>query len=336
MISFIPFCDLSRAHAPIEEAMKQAIAGCIDRSYYLRGPETNAFEEEWAAFCGQRYAVCCNSGTDALTLAAIALDLKTATIQSNTLPLTGIGLHRSGTKVHIADIDSNGALDASIEDAVPVLMFGQLPAPDQQTAKLYDAAHAHGWQPPGQAMAAWSFYPTKTLGALGDAGAITTNDAALAETIRQLCGRDDQLHHSRQITSRIDEIQAAVLRVKLKYLNTWLAERKVIGEYYNRRLGSLKMTLNNVSLYHLYVIRVKDRGLLKQYLYERGVETKLHWKTPLHQQAGPWSTQGQYPEAETWCDSVLSLPCYPGLRPDEIDFVCDVIEAFNERALKNG
>jgi len=293
MISFIPFCDLSRAHAPIEEAMKQAIAGCIDRSYYLRGPETNAFEEEWAAFCGQRYAVCCNSGTDALTLAAIALDLKTATIQSNTLPLTGIGLHRAGTEVRIADVDSNGALDGSIQDAVPVLMFGQLPAPDQQTAKLYDAAHAHGWQPPAQAMAAWSFYPTKTLGALGDAGAITTNDAALAE-------------------------------------------RKVIGEYYNRRLGSLKMTLNNVSLYHLYVIRVKDRGLLKQYLYERGVETKLHWKTPLHQQAGPWSTQGQYPEAETWCDSVLSLPCYPGLRPDEIDFVCDVIEAFSERALKNG
>jgi dTDP-4-amino-4,6-dideoxygalactose transaminase len=206
--------------------MKQAIAACIERSHYLRGPETKAFEEEWAAFCGQRYAVCCNSGTDALTLAAIALNLRTATIQSNTLPLTGIGLHRAGTEVRIADIDSNGNLDASIEDAVPVLMFGQLPASHQQTAKLYDAAHAHGWQPPTDAMAAWSFYPTKTLGALGDAGAVTTNDETLAETMRQLCGRDDKLLDSRQITSRIDEIQAAVLRVKLKYLNTWLVERK--------------------------------------------------------------------------------------------------------------
>ena len=107
----------------------------------------------------------------------------------------------------------------------------------------------------------------------------------------------------------------------------------MIGEYYNRRLGPLKLSLNNPSLYHLYVIRVKNRGLLKQYLHERGVETKLHWERPLHQQAGPWKTQGRYPAAEDWCASVLSLPCYPGLRPDEIEFVCDAIEAWSESVL---
>jgi dTDP-4-amino-4,6-dideoxygalactose transaminase len=260
----------------------------------------------------------------------MAMNLKTAMIPANTLPLTGIGLHRGGTQVRLAEIRTDGWMAAHGPDAVPVLIFGLLPR-SGYTARLYDAAHAHGWKPPTEStIAAWSFYPTKSLGALGDAGAVTTNDAALAEEMRELCGRDDQFHDRRQITSRIDEIQAAVLRVKLRYLDNWLAERQEIGAHYEKRLGALGITLSGHSLYHLYVIRVAGRDRLANFLYHHGINTKVHWSTPLHQTPGPWLAEGEYPQAENWCSSILSIPCFPGLRPDEIDRVCDAVEDWYE------
>lgn len=330
----IPFCDLRPANDLIRKDIDKAIAGCINRSSYLRGSQTQLFEEEWAAFCGQKYAVCCNSGTDALSLAAMALNLKKTTIPANTLPLTGIGLHRGGTKVNLSEINEDGWMIESKQDAVPVLLFGRLPEPDSPVSRLYDAAHAHGWQPPAGAMAAWSFYPTKSLGALGDAGAVTTNDEALARTLRELCGRDDVLHDRRQITSRIDEIQAAILRVKLKYLPEWLEMRKEIAQTYNNRLNNLGIILPGESLHHLYVIRVSQRDGLMAFLAERSIGTKVHWNTPLHKLSGPWISRGDYRVAEKWCDSVLSLPCYPGLIPSEIHYVCDAIEEYFNEAVR--
>ena len=330
-VTKIPFCDLSRAHAPIRGEIERAIADCMDRSSFLRGSQTRAFEEEWANYCGQAFAVCCNSGTDALTIAATALNLKTAVIPANTLPLTGIGLHRGGTQVRVAEIRPDGWMAAPGPDAVPVLIFGLLPQPGECPARLYDAAHAHGWKPPAGSAAAWSFYPTKTLGALGDAGVVTTNDPDLAKEMRGLCGRDDQFHDRRQITSRIDEIQAAVLRVKLRHLDTWLAERQEIGTRYEKRLGALGITLRGHSLHHLYVVRVAGRDRLASFLYHRGISTKVHWSTPLNRVPGPWLVEGKYPQAENWCASILSLPCFPGLRPDEIDRVCDAVEDWYER-----
>lgn len=327
----VPFCDLSRAHEPIRREIERAISDCLNSSSYLRGFQTRAFEEEWAGYCGQTYAVCCNSGTDALTLAATALNLKTATIPATTLPLTGIGLHRGGTRVRVAEVRPDGWLDSPVADAVPVLIFGRIPEPAERPARLYDAAHAHGWKPPAGSTAAWSFYPTKTLGALGDAGAVTTNDAALAEEIRGLCGRDDQFHDRRQITSRIDEIQAAILRVKLKYLDGWLAERREINDHYEKRLGAMGITLTGPSLHHLYVVRVNGRDRLAQFLQQRGIDVKVHWPRPLHHLPGPWQREGAYPNAEYWCASVLSLPCFPGLQPVEIDRVCDDVENWYNR-----
>jgi dTDP-4-amino-4,6-dideoxygalactose transaminase len=331
MNSTIPFCDLSRAHAPIRGELERAVSECIDRSWYLRGPQTRAFEEEWAAYCGQRHAVCCNSGTDALTLASIALGLDEARVQANTLPLTALGLARGGTRVRIVDIDQRGWPVSNPEDTVPVLIFGQTPTPAWSTASLVDAAHAHGWRPPAGTMAAWSFYPTKTLGALGDAGAVTTNDGALAELMRGLCGRDDTLRDGRQLTSRIDEIQAAVLRVKLRHLDAWLAEREAIGARYDTRLGPRGLALQSPSLHHLYVIRTPGRDRLAAHLADAGIETKVHWPAPLHRLGGPWIADTACPNAEHWSASVLSLPCFPGLRPDEIDRICDAIEAWHDR-----
>jgi dTDP-4-amino-4,6-dideoxygalactose transaminase len=324
----IPFCDLSRANDPIRIELEKAIADCISSSSYLRGPQTTLFEEEWAAFCGQKYAVCCNSGTDALSLAAMALEMKNAAIPANTLPLTGIGLHRGGSKVILSEINKEGWINKPGANDVPVLIFGRLPEKYTPTARLYDAAHAHGWQPPFDAVAAWSFYPTKTLGALGDAGAVTTNDESLAITLRELCGRDDLLHDRRQITSRIDEIQAAILRVKLKYLPKWLEMRKQIAEIYNNRLETLEITFSGKSLHHLYVIKLKKRDALMTFLAERNIGTKVHWGNALNKLSGPWIIEGNYSFAEEWCDSVLSLPCYPGLNDSEIVYICDAIEEF--------
>lgn len=331
----IPFVDLKRAHDPIQKEIEQAITGCLNSSMFLNGSQTRLFEEEWAACCGQKYAVCCNSGTDALSLAAMALNLKSATIPANTLPLTGTGLHRGGANVTLQEINSDGWMAHTPADAVPVLLFGRLPDAEAPASVLYDAAHAHGWKPPSQSVAGWSFYPTKNLGALGDAGAVTTNDESLAVKIRELAGRDDKLHDRRQLTSRIDEIQAAILRVKLKYLHQWLAMRQEIGNHYNQRLAHHGITLAGISLFHLYVIKVPDRDAMMRFLTNQGVGCKIHWQSPLHKLPGPWKTNGNYTETEKWSQSILSLPCYPGLSASEIDHICNQIEEFLEKASTN-
>ena len=326
----IPFCDLNRALNPIRTDIDRAISNVVSSGWFLRGKETALFEEEWAEYCGQSYAVSCNSGTDALTLAALALNMSSATIQANTLPLTGIGLHKAGVKVKLSDIDEDGYLPKSAaSDAVPVLLFGRLPESNENSAALYDAAHAHGWKPLGTA--AFSFYPTKTLGGLGDGGAITTNDKNLANEMRILSGRDDAFHDKRQLTSRMDEIQAAILRVKLKHLDHWLNDRQKIGMQYIARLKNRKLLIPGRSLQHLFVIKTHDKESLINTLSESGVETKVHWSSSLNNISGPWVSEGNYSEADKWSKSVLSLPCYPGLSLQEIDYICDVIEKWCDK-----
>ena len=321
----IPLNELSRSLDPIRHDIDAAIKRVVDSGWFLRGPETVAFEEEWAAYCGQSYAVACNSGTDALTIAALALGLRSVQVQANTLPLTALGLGRSDAAVRLADVGSDGRLLDPADDCVPVLLFGREPSPCETKARLFDAAHAHGWHPPAQASATWSFYPTKTLGALGDGGAVTTNDRDLAEEMRRLCSRDDAFRDPRQITSRLDEVQAAVLRVKLRHLDACLDQRREIAQHYDRRLAEAGITIPGPSLNHLYVVRVQDRDNLANFLRERHVQTKVHWATPLNTLQGPWSRAGTYQAAEQWCGEILSLPCFPGLRPDEIDYICDLI-----------
>jgi dTDP-3-amino-3,4,6-trideoxy-alpha-D-glucose transaminase len=325
----IPFCDLGRALAPIRRDIDAAVARVTSSGWFLRGPETTAFEAEWAAYCGQAYCVTCNSGTDALTIAAIALNLSSATIPANTLALTGIGLHRGGARVRLSDVDGDGRmLAATAPDRVPVLLFGHLPEASAVPPSLVDAAHAHGWKP--TTTAAFSFYPTKTLGALGDGGAVTTNDAALARHMQELCGRDDRLHDGRQITSRMDEVQAAVLRVKLHHLDRWLAERQDIAARYQARLAPRGLTRPLPALHHLFVFHHDERDDLAGRLALAGVETKVHWRAPLHQLPGPWTQDGPMDGAERWCARILSLPCYPGLTAGEVDYICDVIEAWDD------
>ena len=325
--------DLSRIHRPIRNELNRAIARVLNSNWFLRGREVDAFEEEWADFCGQKYCVVCNSGTDALTLAALAMGISEASVQSNTLALTAIGLHRGGVDVKIVDIDEDGRVQSDAENAVPVLLFGRQLSESEACHRLFDAAHAHGWRPPRHATACWSFYPTKTLGALGDSGAVTTNDPIAARQMRDLCGRDDQLRDRRQITSRMDEIQAAVLRVKLRYLPSWLAERREIAAHYCALLPPwVQPVANSINdLHHLFVVRAEQRDRLGAFLLKHGVETKIHFPKPLHLQHGPWKNPFQpLPVAEKWCRSILTLPCFPGLKRAEIKYIAELIARFFE------
>jgi len=329
----IPFNDLKRIHEPIRAELDGAMARVLDSSWFLRGREVEAFEEEWADFCGQKYCVVCASGTDALTLAALAMDISEASVQSNTLALTAIGLHRGGVKVKIVDIDEDGRVQPNAENAVPVLLFGRQLSQSEVRHRLFDAAHAHGWRPPPHATACWSFYPTKTLGALGDGGAVTTNDPIAARLMRDLSGRDDHFRDRRQITSRMDELQAAVLRAKLKYLPSWIEERREIAERYGTLLPPwVQPVVNSTNdLDHLFVVRVEQRDKLRAFLLSHGVETKIHFPEPLHLQFGPWTSPSRrLLMAEQWCRSILTLPCFPGLKRSEVKQVADLIATFFE------
>ena len=329
----IPLNDLRRIHDPIRGELDAAIARVLDSSWFLRGKEVDAFESEWAEFSGQKFCVGCASGTDALTLSAMAMGITEASVQSNTLPLTAVGLHRGGTAVKVVDVDRDGRLQADVEDAVPVLLYGRMPSAAEARHRLVDAAHAHGWKPPPHAAACWSFYPTKTLGALGDAGAVTTNDRSVAEHIRELCGRDDRLRDARQMTSRMDKVQAAILRVKLRYLASWIEEGRAIAAQYHALLPPWVRPVANApeDLQHLYVVRIEDRDRLMAFLSSNRIETKVHFPEPLHRQRGPWSSASErLPVAEEWCGSVLSLPCFPGLTPAEVTRVTDLIAGFSD------
>ena len=326
MTDLIRFNDLARIHEPLRADIERAISRTLNSGQFLRGPEVEAFESEWAAYCGQRFAVACNSGTDALTLASAALGLETASIQANTLPLTGIGLANAGIRVSVREVSSDGRCIEQRSDSVPVLLFGRLPSPAELDAPLFDAAHAHGWQPPPGATAAWSFYPTKTLGALGDGGIATTNDPDLAAHMRSLRGSDDQLHDRRQITSRMDAIQAAILRVKLNHLDDWLADRRRVADRYNSNLVGLGIGLEGPTLNHLHVVRVPNRDGLLHELKVNGIEGKIHWSQSLDTLGGPWAAEDQdYTNAQAWAAEVLSLPCYPFLTEGEIDRVSQVV-----------
>ena len=328
----IPLIDLGHAMAGIRQDIDRAVKRVLNSGRYLRGEETTKFEEEWADYCGQQYCVSCASGTDALTLSALSLDMRHATIQANTIPLTGTGLARAGCSVELSDVGEDGRAIVPTEDQVPVLLYGRLPSVAESHSRLFDAAHAHGWKPPTNAVACWSFYPTKTLGALGDGGAVTTDDEGIANTLRDLSGPDDRLRDRRQLNSRLDELQAAVLRVKLRHLDEWINERREVMRTYNKYLppGARLADEELQGFCHLAVILHRRRDALAEFLNANGVQSKPHFPTPLQRIDGPWLSPARpLSGAEAWCGSVLSLPCWPGIKTASLRKVCDLIEQFD-------
>lgn len=365
----VPFVDLKAQFACIKQEIDQAIGQVLSRNDFILGRDVTLFEEEYAAFCEAKYAIGVDSGTSALELALRAFGVgpgdQVITV-ANTFIATTLAISYTGATPVLVDCDpQTNNLDVSkLEQAVtsrtkaiiPVHLYGQ-PAdldPILEIARrrgltvLEDACQAHGARYKGKRVgaladaAAFSFYPGKNLGAYGDAGMITTNDPEIAEAIRRLrdYGQRGKYHHMiKGYNHRLDTVQAAVLRVKLRYLDSWNMSRRAHAKLYNQLLaGSDVITPSEPdyaeSVHHLYVIRVQDRDGLQAYLKEKGISTGIHYPIPIHLQPAyaelPYR-KGSFPITEKYAIEGLSLPMYAELTPDSIAYVANSIAEFEKR-----
>lgn len=345
--------DLSRHHAPLRAALDAAIARVQDRGHYILGPEVEAFEREFAAYCGAKSCVAVANGTDALELALRALDIgandEVATV-ANAGGYASTAIRAVGAKPVYVDIDDATLLldPSSFEQritsrtraVVVTHLYGRVAdldaigriATERGLAVIEDCAQAHGARHRAGmagtlgAIGCFSFYPTKNLGALGDAGALVTSDDALAVklTLLRTYGWRGKYRVATAggMNSRMDELQAAVLRVKLPHLETWNRGRQAIAQRYTSAITNAAIALPSAidggDVVHLYVIRTHRRDELRAHLAEAGVATDVHYPVPDHRQP-PWSAGSPaLARTERACAEVLSLPCYPELTDSEI------------------
>jgi dTDP-4-amino-4,6-dideoxygalactose transaminase len=334
---------------------------------YLFGPEVAAFEQEFAAFVGTRHCVAVDSGLDALGLVVEACGLSAGDeviVPGHTFVATWLAARRAGATPVPVDVDPGTFdLDPALVDAavtprtrmiVPVHLYGRPAAMAELGASaarhgifvLEDAAQAHGARLRGTRVgglgdaAAWSFYPSKNLGAFGDGGAVTTDDAALAERLRMLrdYGSSEKYRHELAgVNSRMDELQAAVLRVKLAHLDAWNDRRRAVAARYLDGLAGTGLVLPAVPLdaehvWHLFVVRSPRRDELRAALAEAGIETGIHYPCAPHRQpvfADLGIDPATLPVSERLQHEVLSLPIGPHLADEQVDHVVDRIRAFD-------
>lgn len=368
----IPFLDLKRQFSELETELNAAFKQSLERGVYVLGSEVEAFEKEWANFCGAPKCASVASGTDALTLALMTSgavrpnDGNEVITSTLTAAYTALSIANAGGVPVFADIDPQTyTLDPSaIEKAltprtraiVPVHLYGRTAnmkaiceiATRHNLIVIEDAAQAHGLSFPNIASAAcsraaiFSFYPTKNLGAYGDGGAVVSNDSSMIKQVKILRqgGHEQALQGSiAGLNSRLDELQAAVLRVKLKHLAAWNDERRRLAQIYDEglkdspllRLPSVDETESHV--FHLYVIQHPERDRLRQHLLERGIETLIHYPTLLHQQPlFRRAEQAALPVAESIVNKILSLPLYPQLKDEEAARIIEAILEFDGAA----
>lgn len=354
----IPFLDLKKTYQELKIEIDTAIQRVLDSGWYIQGAELEAFESEFAEFCETRFCVGVGNGLDALHLILRGYGIgpgDEVIVPSHTFIATWLSVTYAGATpvpVEIPDDTtytiSPEAIEAAItpktKAVIPVHLYGRPAdmAPIMATGAKHgikiieDAAQAHGARYKGRRTgglgdaAAFSFYPGKNLGAFGDGGAITTNDSELYEKLRSLrnYGSSAKYVHDRVgMNSRLDCLQAAVLRVKLRYLNEWNRRRQAIVECYRMHLAKTGVRLPLVSagfesVYHLFVIRTPQRDRLQAKLRETGVETLIHYPIPPHKQGAYASMQdAALPTAEIVANEVLSLPMGPHLSTDEAEEV---------------
>lgn len=360
----VPFLDLRSSYLELRAEIDAAIARVLDSGWYILGEEVESFETEWANYCEAEYAIGVANGLDALHLALLALGVgqgDEVIVPSNTYIATWLAVSQCGaTPVPVEPIDATYNIDPEKIEAVitprtkvilPVHLYGQPANMDPILAiarkhglrVLEDGAQAHGARYKGRVLGAhgdavtWSFYPGKNLGALGDGGAVTTNDPEIAERLRVLRNYGSQVkyvHDLQGYNSRLDPIQAAVLRVKLKKLDEWNGRRKLIaGEYLSRlsEIGS-SIVLPSVPEYsdpvwHLFVVRHGNRDCLQKNLGEEGVGTVIHYPIPPHLQGAYGAMgkpKGSFPVAEKMAMEVLSLPISPQTSSDQVRRVVEL------------
>jgi dTDP-3-amino-3,4,6-trideoxy-alpha-D-glucose transaminase len=335
-----PVIDLARRTASLQPELGEAVDRAVRSGFYLLGPETEAFEAEFAAFCGRRQAVAVASGTEALRLGLLALGVGVGdevVVPAFTAVPTAAAVCATGAVPVFADVNPDtatldgGAATAAVTErtraVIPVHLYGRPAAfPDIGVPVLEDAAQAHGALDPtaASAAAAYSFYPTKNLGGIGDGGAVVTDDDDLAAQVRLLRRHgltDGYQHTAVSGNSRLSEIEAAALRVGLRRLPEWNARRRAIaGAYRDAAPGLQWQARHDRHVYHLCVARFADRDAFRGRM---PFGTAVHYERALTQQAAYQElARAACPEAESWAGECVSLPCFPEMTDDEIEVVC--------------
>lgn len=365
----IRLVDLSRQHKRLKKEINSAIARVLASSHFILGEEVEKFEEEFAHFCGAKYCVGLDNGSSALELGLRALGIgpgDEVITPVNSFIASSSAISFAGATPVWVDCDPQTynidvtqierAITKKTRALMPVHLCGQPAAMDKilTLAKKYkllvveDACQAHGATFVGKPIgslgiwAAFSFYPGKNLGALGDAGALVTNNKIVADKVRMMhnYGQVDKYHHKVLAWNRrLDGLQAAILRVKLKHLRHWNELRRSHAKLYNHLLAKLPVVCpyeypRGTHIYHLYVIRTKKRDALRKFLTSRGIETGIHYPIPIHKQRAyrPIRSSRRYPVAERLAKESLSLPMFPELSEKEVRYVCQTIRQFFARS----
>jgi len=359
----IPINDLKRHHDPLANELADAVKRVMSRGWYILGPEVEAFEAEFATYCGVPFCTGVGNGTDALELALLALGIgpgcEVATVANAGMYGT-TAILRAGAKPVYVDVDEQSmtmspeALRAvlSRETAAVIVthLYGRMArmeelceiASREKIPLIEDCAQAHGAQWAGRKSGSWgmlgcfSFYPTKNLGAVGDGGAIVTADAALGARVRALRQYGWTARYRSTLAggrnSRLDEMQAAVLRAKLPYLDGWNARRREIAQRYGEALAGTDLALpagGSDYVAHLYVVRSRQRERMRAALAATGIGTDVHYPVPDHQQEsmrGIGFRPTPLPVTESCAGEVLTLPCFPEMTDGEVAVAVRAVE----------
>ena len=369
-----PFYDLSAQHAPLQDALQQAAARVMQRAIFILGPEVAAFEDEFAAYCGASHCVGCSNGLDALQLILRAAGIGPGdevivpahTFVATWMAVSAVGATPVGADClidtcNISPAAAGAAVTPRTKAIIAVHLYGRpadMPAlraiADRHHLLLVeDAAQAHGASINGQRVgtlgdaAAFSFYPTKNLGALGDSGAVVTNRRDIAERVRRIGNYGSTIkyqHESIGVNARLDELQAALLRVKLGSLEAWNNARRQLARQYRDALAEcaeLRLPPADqescASVWHLFAIQSGQRNLLQEQLMQRGIQSLIHYPIPPHLQqayAATGNIRGKFPIAEAICDSTLSLPFYPGIEESAVISIADEVRRIMSSMVK--
>lgn len=363
----IPFASFKKMHSELREKLDLAYERVLESNYYIQGKECADFEKKFAGYCGVDYCVGVGNGLDALTLILRAMDIGNSDeviVPSNTYIATALAVSSVGAtpvfvepEIQTYNINPDKVEEMITENTKAVIavhLQGRPADMDKICAiankhnlrVIEDAAQAHGARYKGKRVGAigdaagFSFYPGKNLGALGDGGCVTTNDKEIADRVRSLgnYGSDYKYHHIyKGVNSRLDELQAAFLNVKLDKLDYWNEERRKIAEKYfagiTNPLVKLPLKSDDVfeHIYHVFVIRCKERDKLEEYLNSKGIGTVKHYPIPMHRQLAYKDlgiSEGELPIAEEISRTVLSLPMYYGMTDEEIQYVVKNINEF--------
>lgn len=361
----IEYANLKYMHSRIREPLDKAYRRVMDRGWFIMGEELDQFEKEYAAYCGTQFCLGVGNGLDALHIILEAYGIgegDEVIVPANTYIATALAISYTGATPVFVDVDEkNYNIDThKMEEAItertkaimPVHLYGRLAPMEEINAiakkrnliVIEDAAQAHGASlglrkagTLGNA-AGFSFYPGKNLGAFGDAGAIVTNDKEVYHKAKALrnYGSEKKYHHIyKGYNSRLDELQAAFLRVKLKYLDEWTMERRKIAVYYMNHIQNEKIQLPEISgldnVWHIFPIFCEKRDQLREYLQERQVMTQIHYPIPIHLQEAYKDMEfakGSFPVAEHLAQTEISLPVWIGMTENDLNEVCSYINAF--------